>query len=95
MKLKIKVLSKSKNKIKIELEGVDHTLCNLLQKNLLENKNVDLAGYDIPHPLVSNAVLYVRMKGSSKPERALIKAANGALKLNKEFRTGLEKSLKS
>jgi DNA-directed RNA polymerase subunit L len=93
--LKIKVLSKSKNELKIELEDADHTICNLLQKNLLEDKNVDLAGYDIPHPLASNAVIYVRMKGTSKPETALIKAANRALKLNKKFRIGLEKSLKS
>jgi DNA-directed RNA polymerase subunit L len=93
--LKIKVLSKSKNELKIELEGAGHTICNLLQKNLLEDKNVDLAGYDIPHPLASNAVIYVRMKGASKPETALIKAANRALKLNKTFRTGLEESLKS
>jgi DNA-directed RNA polymerase subunit L len=93
--LKIKVLSKSKNELKIELEGTDHTLCNLLQKNLLEDKNVDLAGYDIPHPLASNAVIYVRTKGASKPETILIKAANRALKLNKKFRDSLEKSLKS
>lgn len=94
VKLKIKVLSKSKNEIKIELEGAGHTLCNLLQKRLLEDKNVNLAGYDIPHPLYVKAILHVRMNGASKPETALIKAANNALKLNKEFRTSLAKSLK-
>ena len=94
VKLKIKVLSKSKNEIKIELEGAGHTLCNILQKRLLEDKNVYLAGYDVPHPLYEKAILHVRMNGASKPETALIKAANNALKSNKEFRTSLAKSLK-
>jgi hypothetical protein len=35
------------------------------------------------------------MDGASKPETALIKAANKALKLNKDFRTSLDVSLKS
>lgn len=94
MKLKIKILSKSKNEIKIEIEGAGHSICNLLQKKLLEDPNVDLAGYDVPHPLASNAILYVRMNGTSKPELALKKAIKNALKLNKEFTNSLEKALK-
>ena len=93
--MKIKILSKSKSEIKIEIEGAGHSLCNLLQKKLLEDPNVDLAGYDVPHPLASNAILYVRMNGTSKPKLALKKAAKNALKLNKEFTNSLEKSLKS
>lgn len=89
------MLSKSKNEIKIEIEGAGHTLCNILQKKLLEDKNVDLAGYDVPHPLSAKGILYVRMNGSSKPETALIKAAKEALKVNKSFRFTLDKSLKS
>jgi DNA-directed RNA polymerase subunit L len=88
------VLSKSKNEIKIEIEGAGHTLCNILQKKLLEDKNVDLAGYDVPHPLSAKAIIYVRMNGASKPKTALIKAANEAIKLNKSFRLSLDKSLK-
>ena len=40
--MKIKVLSKSKNELKIEIEGAGHSLCNLLQKMLLEEKNKDI-----------------------------------------------------
>ena len=93
--MKIKILSKSKSEIKIEIEGAGHSICNLLQKKLLEDPNVDLAGYDVPHPLASNAILYVRMNGTSKPELALKKAIKNALKLNKEFTNSLKKSLKS
>lgn len=92
--MKIKILSKSKNELKIEIEGVGHSLCNLLQKNLLEDNNVNLAGYDVPHPLADKAILNVRTSGNSKPETVLIRAVNKALKINEDFRTSLLKSLK-
>ena len=93
MKLKVKVLKKSANELKIEIEGAGHGLCNLLQKKLLEDKRVDLAGYDVPHPLASNPVIYVRTKGSAKPADALIAAAGKAREANDAFGKALEKAL--
>ena len=94
-KLKVKVLKKEANELKIEVEGAEHGLCNLLQKKLLEDERVDLAGYDVPHPLASNPVIYVRMNGSAKPEDALIKAAEKAREANKAFSKELKKALKA
>jgi len=94
-KLKIKVLQKEANELKIEIEGANHGLCNLLQKKLLEDEQVDLAGYDIPHPLASSPIIYVRMKGKTKPEDALLKAAENAREMNNEFNKELKKALKS
>ena len=93
--MKVKVLKKEKNELKIEVEDASHGLCNLLQKKLLEDERVDLAGYDVPHPLASNPVIYVRMKGITKPEDALIKAAEKALKENDAFSKELAKALKA
>lgn len=93
--MKIKVLKKSGNELKVEIEGVGHGLCNLLQKRLLEDKSVDLAGYDVPHPLASNPVIYVRMKGAAKPEEALRRAAEKARETNEAFGRELEKALKA
>ena len=95
MRLKVKVLKKEANELKIEVEGASHGLCNLLQKKLLEDESVDLAGYDVPHPLASNPVIYVRMKGSAKPEAALIKAADEAREANNAFGKELKKALKA
>jgi DNA-directed RNA polymerase subunit L len=94
-KLKVKVLKKEGNELKIEVQGASHGLCNLLQKKLLEDENVDLAGYDVPHPLASSPVIYVRMKGNTKPEVALIKAAERARETNKAFSKELKKALKA
>ena len=93
--MKVKVLKKEKNELKIEIEGAGHGLCNLLQKRLLEDEQVDVAGYDVPHPLASNPVLYIRMKGDAKPEDALIMAAKKAREANKAFSTELKKSFKA
>ena len=93
--MKIKVLKKTENELKIEVEGAGHTLCNLLQKRLLEDENVDLAGYDVPHPLASNPIIYVRTKGKVKPEEALRKAVKKARDMNKEFSKELQKAFKT
>ena len=92
--MKIKVLKKTPNELKLEIEGVGHTLCNLLQKRILEEENVDLAGYDVPHPMSSSAVVYVRTKGTRKPEEILKHAVSRARDINKEFSKELERTLK-
>ncbi len=56
---------------------------------------MDLAGYDVPHPLASNPIIYVRMKGDAKPKDALLAAADKALKENAKFSKELTKSLKT
>jgi len=92
--MNVKILKKTSNELKIEVEGVGHSLCNLLQKRLLEDENVDLAGYNIPHPLASNPVIYVRTKGNVKPEEALRNAVEKAREMNKEFSKEFGKALK-
>ena len=92
--MKVKVLKKTSNELRVEVEGGGHALCNLLQKYLLEEEKVDLAGYDIPHPLASNPVIYIRTKGSKKPEEVLRKAVEGARETNKEFRREFRKALR-
>ncbi|NIO38246.1 DNA-directed RNA polymerase subunit L [Candidatus Bathyarchaeota archaeon] len=93
--MKIKVLKRTAVEIELEVEGVGHSLCNLLQERLLEDQNVDLAGYDIPHPLASNPVIYIRTKRSVDPERVLQIAVQKALKMNREFKEELEKAFKT
>ena len=93
--MKVKVLKKTENELKVEVEGAEHGICNLLQKKLLEDELVDLAGYDVPHPLASNPVIYVRTKDNLKPETALISAAEKTREMNEAFRKALEKALKA
>lgn len=93
--MKVKILKKTPNELKLEVDGVGHTLCNLLQKRLLEDENVDLAGYNIPHPLASNSIVYVRTEGDVKPEAVLRRAVKRTREMNKEFSKELKKALKT
>jgi DNA-directed RNA polymerase subunit L len=93
--MKVKVLKKSENELKIELEGSSHGLCNLLAKRLLEDKKVEFAGYDVPHPLASSPIIYIRTKGTYKPEDALIEATEKVREVNDAFGKELERVLKS
>lgn len=93
--MKVKVLKKADNELKIEIEGSSHGLCNLIQKRLLEDKTVDFAGYDVPHPLASSPIIYLRMKGKAKPEEALISAVEAVREANNAFGKELERVLKA
>lgn len=91
----VKVLKKSRNELRLEVEGEGHTFCNVIQKALLEDERVDLAGYSISHPLTASPVIYVRTKGQTKPATVLKDAIGRVQKETGLFRTALEKALKS
>jgi DNA-directed RNA polymerase subunit L len=92
--MKVKTLKRTSNELKIDVDGIGHAFCNLLQKRLLEDPHVDLAGYDVPHPLASNSIIYVRTKGNVKPEEALRKAVENVREMNKEFGKEIQKAFK-
>jgi len=93
--MKVKILKRTSNELKIEVEGIGHALCNLLQKRLLEDENVDLAGYDVPHPLAPNSIIYVHTKDNVKPVEALREAVKKTREMNKVFSKELKKALKT
>jgi len=93
--MKIKVLKRTSNELKIEVEGESHTLCNVLQKALLKDDTIEMAGYNVPHPLVDSAIVYVHTKGQRRPEAAIQEAMKTILSQSKEFRKSFEKALKN
>jgi DNA-directed RNA polymerase subunit L len=92
--VKLKKLKKDVGELKVEVESIGHTMCNLLQQNLLKDENVTLAGYDVPHPLASNSIIFVRTKGNVKPQKILLKAIKETRKLNKQFSKKFEETIK-
>jgi len=83
--LKVNVLKKSKGFLKVEVEGEGHTFGHLMQAALLEDKTVDWAGYDLPHPLFTRPIITLRMKGESSAEKALERAAKKVHQDTDEF----------
>jgi len=92
--MKVNILNKTENELKIEIEGEGHTFCNVVQKALLKDKTVDLAGYNVPHPLTSSPVIYVRTKNKRKPETVLQEAVADVKKDTKAFMVAFDSALK-
>jgi DNA-directed RNA polymerase subunit L len=90
--MNIRILRKESNELRIGIEGEGHTFCNMLQKSLLEDESVEMAGYDIPHPLMTKSIVYVRTKGGRRPEAALRDAAKKLQKRSEELRKTFEKA---
>ena len=78
----------------VEVEGEDHTLGNLIVSKLLELGLAELAYYEMPHPLEDKLIIYVNTREGVDIKEALVKAAEGALKENEEFRKLLLEELK-
>lgn len=92
--MNVKVLEKGPNELRIEIEGEGHSFCNVFQRVLLEDETVEMASYDIHHPLISNPIIYIKTKGKRHPETALREAAEKIRTRSREFRTSFEKALK-
>ena len=91
--MEVKVLQKTKNELQLEIVGEDHTFCNLLQNVLLKDKNVEIAGYDQPHPLIRASIVYVRTKRDVSPEKTMLSALANIKDLNKEFNEKFERAV--
>jgi len=92
--LKINIVKSSDNELKIEVEGAGHSLLNVLQKTLLEDENIEVAGYHVPHPLIDSGVLYVQTKTKQKPEEVILEATKKVLDLSKDFQKSFKKASK-
>ena len=84
--LKIEKLIESPKELKLKVDGIGHTLCNILQKTMLDEENVEFAGYDIPHPLGSSSIIYIRTNGKIKPEKVLLNAIKTVRSLTEDFK---------
>ena len=91
--MKVRILERGDRFLRLEIEGEGHTLCNLLQRSLLEDEDVEVGGYNLTHPLVSKAVLFVKTKEGS-PEEALKRAIERIKRTNRAFQEALSAALR-
>lgn len=92
--MKVNIIKKTDSELKIEVEGAGHSLLNVLQKTLLEDDRIEMAGYHVPHPLIDNGVLYVNTRDQEKSSDAINEATKKVLELSKDFQKSFKKALK-
>ena len=88
-KMNIKVLEEKKNKIIAEVDGVGHGFCNMLVKELWNDKNIKFAGYHIEHPLIGKAKIVVESKTDVR--KAIYDAVKGINKSADTFKKAFVK----
>jgi len=93
--MKVNFKKKTDHELKIEVEGAGHSLLNVLQKMLLEDGTIEMAGYHVPHPLIDSGILYVHTKGKQNPETVVVEATKKVLDLSKDFEKSFKKASKS
>ncbi|MBI5871917.1 DNA-directed RNA polymerase subunit L [archaeon] len=84
MAMETRVLEKTENKLKLEIIGKTHTLCNCLVHELWNDKNILVAGYQLEHPILSNATLIVETK-KEDPVKVMQNAIKRLKKQNADF----------
>ena len=83
--MKLNIVKEEDDFLQMEVGGEGHTLLNLLQYFLLSNKDVEMAGYSKPHPLMDRSFLYVYTKKKKDHMKVLLKSAGDATKSVNEF----------
>ena len=84
--MEVKILDDKKNKLIVEVKGADHTLCNALKSELLNDKHVKIATYSIRHPQISLPQMIIETDGEVSPKNAVINAVQRLHKINEKFK---------
>jgi DNA-directed RNA polymerase II subunit RPB11 len=92
--MKIKVLEEKKNRIVFESEGLGHTFCNLIKKELWNDSHVKVATYSVRHPSVSNPEMIVETDGSETPRNALLACVQRLKRESEKFRREFRKEVR-
>ena len=89
--MELKFIEETGNHLKVEIKGENHTFCNILRKELWNDKNVKVAGYDFKHSLTDIPVLILETNGKEKPRVVLKKAIQRLRKDLDDFKKEIKK----
>ena len=76
--MRLNIVIEESEKIEMEVGEEGHTLLNLLQDSMHSHKDVKMAGYTKPHPLMDRSSLFITVKRGKDPKKALIESAEDA-----------------
>lgn len=91
--MEVQLLEEEDSEMKVKIVGEGHTFANVLRKKLHEEEGVDLAAYNIDHPLLSDPILQVGTSGKKSPKEALADVAEELGKEYEEVQMKLKKAL--
>lgn len=92
-KMELKILEEKKNKLILEIKGEGHTFLNALKNELLKNKHVKIASYNISHPIVGVPKIILETDGEA-PKKVLQDAAKKMSERAEDFKKLVSSSIK-
>lgn len=92
--MELNIIEDKKNRMVFELKGETHTFCNILRKELWNDKHVKSAAYNIEHPLIGIPKIIVETDGNESPKKALKEAVKRMQKVNEKFKKQFMKEVK-
>ncbi len=81
--MNIKIIRVTEDEAEIEFLDEGHTFLNVLKHSLLQDPQVQIATYDVKHPMISNPIFYIKTE-SKDPLKAL---GDASLRLKDEYDT--------
>jgi len=84
--MNIKIVRVTESEAEIEFLDEGHTFLNVLKHSLLQDPQVEVATYNVKHPMISNPIFYLKTE-SKDPLKAL---RDASLRLKDEFDELLE-----
>jgi DNA-directed RNA polymerase subunit L len=91
--MEIKVLENEKNRLHFELVGKTHTLANFITKELWNDSDVIVSGYNLKHPETANVSILIETK-KKDPKKVLMDTLKNLQKKNKDFLANFKKVAK-
>jgi len=90
--MEINIVEERNDFLKFEVKGTSHTMMNLLRKTLVENKNVNIVMYSVPHPLLEGFMFELEGEKGANVDKELKKAIADLKGDMKEFRAAWKKA---
>jgi len=91
--MEVEVKEKSNTELEVRIKGETYTLIVPIAEKLSEFDEVVFAGYDVPHPLVEEGVIYLRVREGSDPLSLLRKATEMVIKEFEELESSFKEEL--
>ena len=88
--MEIEVLEYTGKRLKLKLIGEDHTFANLLRKELWNDKDIKIAGYNVEHSLTP-APTFLIETNSKDAKNVLEDAIKRLKKLNEDIASSFKK----
>jgi DNA-directed RNA polymerase subunit L len=88
----VKVLKEDQKSLELEVSGVDQSVLQIIQHELLADENVSFAAFNKPHPLLKTQKMSLIVK-SGKPRKVLQSACDKAYAKAKQLEDSISKAL--